>query len=103
MVIEACDGDEALRTAEPQVGCIDLLVTDLIMPGMGGRQLAAEFKRRHHQSRVLYLSAYTADAAAREQIVHEAVEFVQKPFDPNELLKSVRKILDRPLIRSSAQ
>lgn len=94
-VLEAGDGETALRLAKTYAGPIHLLVTDVIMPGLGGPVLADQFAALHPEARVLYLSGYTDDAVVRHGILHEEVEFLQKPFSPLVLAGKVREVLDR--------
>lgn len=72
----------------------DLLITDVIMPGIGGRELASFFKKENPEGKVLYISGYTDDTVVREGILFETVDFLQKPYSPSMLTKKVREILD---------
>jgi PAS domain S-box-containing protein len=92
-VLEASDGDEAIRVAEHHPEAIHLLVTDVVMPGMGGRVLADRLLSRYPGMKVLYLSGYTDDAVVRHGVLHEDVDFLQKPFSPNALAHHVRAVL----------
>ena len=93
-VMEAEDGDQALRqTAETDVP-FDLLVTDVIMPHMDGRSLSRELTETNPGLKTLFISGYTANAISRHGILEEGVEFIEKPFNRNTLLARVRKILD---------
>jgi hypothetical protein len=93
-VLTAIDGNDALRVAGKHQGTIDLLVTDLVMPGMSGRQLADTLQQRHPGLKVLFMSGYTDDAVIRHGLVHEEVAFLQKPFSPLDLARKVRAVLD---------
>lgn len=95
-VIEACDGESALRMAERHNGVIDLLVTDVVMPGLGGRQIAERLSQRRPEMRVLYLSGYMDDAVVRQGVLHDEVNFLQKPFMPAMLAQKIREVLDAP-------
>lgn len=94
-VLEASDGDTALRVAMSHEGPIHLLVTDVVMPGLGGPKLAERIASLHHETRILFLSGYTDDAVVRHGILHDEVEFLQKPFSPLVLARKVREVLDK--------
>ena len=94
IVLEARNGREALQLADAHSGAIDLLVTDVIMPEMGGSRLAELLTARRPEIKVLFLSGDTEDAVARHGARAESA-FLQKPFSPKTLLETVRKILDR--------
>jgi PAS domain S-box-containing protein len=93
-VLEAAGGDEALHIAGQHEEPIDLLLTDVIMPGMGGRRLAEQVLRIHSETKVLYLSGYTDDTVVRHGILHEEVQFLQKPYSLLGLARKVREVLD---------
>ncbi|GMV80854.1 MAG: hypothetical protein AMXMBFR7_20380 [Planctomycetota bacterium] len=94
-VLEASHGEEAIRVATNHREKIHLLVTDVVMPGMGGRVLAERLLSLHPEMKVLYLSGYTDDAIVRHGILHEQVNFLQKPFSPNALAHQVREVLGK--------
>jgi CheY-like chemotaxis protein len=93
-VLEAANGDMALRETADQTGPIHLLVTDVVMPGMSGRELAERLAAQRPGLRVLFLSGYTDDAIIRHGVGAGAA-FLQKPFSPEELTRKIREILDR--------
>jgi DNA-binding NarL/FixJ family response regulator len=83
-----------MATAGRHDGPVHLLVTDVVMPGMGGRELAELLRARHPGLKVLYVSGYTDDAVVRHGIVEAHDAFLQKPFSPLALARKVRAILD---------
>ena len=93
-VLVAADGREAIEIAEAHAGRIDLLVSDVVMPHVGGPELARTLRRRAPALRVLLMSGYSADALREGQDVPGS-EFVPKPFTPDELARRVRRLLDR--------
>ncbi|MBV9490726.1 MAG: PAS domain S-box protein, partial [Verrucomicrobia bacterium] len=90
-ILKASTGEEALRVAESHLGKIDLLMTDVVMPGMGGRELADRLRCRDPRIKVLFQSGYTDDAVVRHGVVHAEVAFLQKPFTPQALAEKVRQ------------
>jgi two-component system cell cycle sensor histidine kinase/response regulator CckA len=93
VVLEARDGAEALNIAERHGEHIDLLISDVIMPGMGGRQLAERLLDRDANLKVLYLSGYVEDAVVRQGVSRDEVHFLPKPFSPAVLADKVREVL----------
>lgn len=94
-VLEARNGDEALRVSGDHSGAIHLLVTDVIMPGMNGRELAQRMMNSRGDVKVLYMSGYTENAISRHGFLDPGVAFIQKPFTLATLTRKVREILDR--------
>jgi PAS domain S-box-containing protein len=95
-VLVASRGDEALRLAGDHPRDIDLLLTDVVMPDMNGRELAREFGERSPSTRVLFTSGYTDDVIAQHGVLEEGVQFLAKPYTPPVLAREVRRVLDRP-------
>jgi CheY-like chemotaxis protein len=94
-ILEARDGEEAMAIAERTEGPIDVLVTDVVMPGMSGRELAVELVRRRPGLRVLYMSGYTDDAIAEHGVLEPGISLVEKPFTRDGLAAMLRKVLAR--------
>jgi two-component system, cell cycle sensor histidine kinase and response regulator CckA len=94
LVLSAQSTADAIRIAEEHDGRIDLLVTDVVMPDMGGRMLASVVKTQRPGIRVLYMSGYTDETVFQEGKIDSSEAFIQKPFSPLGLARKVRGILD---------
>jgi PAS domain S-box-containing protein len=92
-VIEAADGEAALRVALESDKRIDLLLTDIVMPGMGGRSVAELITRERGDLKVLFMSGYTDDAIVRQGVLSATTPYLQKPFSPASLARKVRETL----------
>ena len=92
-VLEAGNGLDALAKVETGVK-VDLLITDVVMPMMGGRELVAKLRERDRDLAVLYVSGYTENAIVHHGVLDADVIFLQKPFQPEELLRRARQVLD---------
>jgi PAS domain S-box-containing protein len=97
-VLDAPDGAEALRIAASHAGPIHLLLTDVVMPGLSGRQLADQLATVRPETKVLYTSGYTDDAVVRHGVLESGIAYLQKPFTVDGLARKVREVLDRPLL-----
>jgi PAS domain S-box-containing protein len=93
-VLEAYDGQRALELAQQHPTPIHLLITDLVMPRMSGRQLADRLRILRPNMCVLFMSGYTEEAVAHHRVQELKVAFLQKPFDPHSLAQKVRELLD---------
>jgi CheY-like chemotaxis protein len=99
-VLPAANGYEALLLAEKHSGRINLMITDLVMPVMGGREVAAAIPVSHPETQVLYMSGYADNISELLGVGHA---FIEKPFPPDALLRKVREVFDRKSgIRRSA-
>jgi DNA-binding NtrC family response regulator len=93
-VLEARHGKDALMVAERYERPIQLLVTDVVMPEMGGAELARRMAERRPETKVLYVSGYTSDEIFRRGIKGDGSIFVKKPFTAEDLMLRVRGVLD---------
>jgi two-component system, cell cycle sensor histidine kinase and response regulator CckA len=93
-VLEAGTGQEAVEIAMAYENAIDLLVTDVVMPGMSGRQLADSLVLTRPDIRILFMSGYTDEAILRHNVLEASIAFLQKPFSPTGLARKVREVLD---------
>ncbi len=94
-LLEAANGNEALRMAQEYAGEIHLLLTDVVMPQMGGKELANRLKTLRPGMKVLFTSGYTDDAIVHHGVLNSGIDFLQKPFSPETLAQKVREILDK--------
>jgi CheY-like chemotaxis protein len=93
-VLFAQDGSEAVRLAEQHTGLIHLLLTDVVMPGMSGHELAQRLAILRPDIRSLYVSGYTGDAILKQGVLEEGVSFLAKPFTRDALAQKVREVLE---------
>jgi two-component system cell cycle sensor histidine kinase/response regulator CckA len=93
-VIEARHGAEAIELSNRHEGVIQLLVTDVVMPQMSGRELAQRLATLRPELKVLYMSGYTDDAIVRHGVLASGIAFLSKPFTPDALTVKVRELLD---------
>ncbi len=93
-IFEAKDGNQAIQLAELYKAPIDLLLTDVIMPKMNGRDLAEKIKTLHPETSILFMSGYTDDIISRSDVLKDAVNFISKPFSPSTLALKIREVLE---------
>ena len=93
-VLEAADGATALEVAANFKEPIHLLLTDVVMPDLNGRDLAARLQAARADLKVLFMSGYTDDAVVRHGILQQGIAYLQKPFTPESLARKVRTVLD---------
>ena len=99
-VLAAADGIEALSLKhQPNIGHIDLLFSDVVMPHMSGKELSERMRAIYPQTRILFTSAYTENAIIRQGVLHKGLALLQKPFTPSALAHKLREVLDQPTNR----
>jgi PAS domain S-box-containing protein len=94
-VIAATDGADAVRLFTEHDGAIDLVVTDVVMPGLGGRELVGRLKIMRPDLPVLFVSGYTEEGVRKQGVLEPGSAYLEKPFTPEKLLRMTRAILDR--------
>ncbi|HDS15283.1 MAG TPA: response regulator [Proteobacteria bacterium] len=92
-VLEASTPGRALELAAGQTGGISLLLTDVVMPELDGRALAERLKTSHPELKILFMSGYTANVIALQEILDPGVQFIQKPFTKNDLAAKIHETL----------
>jgi DNA-binding response OmpR family regulator len=95
-VLSAVNGVDALEKIAAYEGRIDLVVTDIVMPIMGGRELVEQLSARGVTARVLFMSGYTDDEVMRRGLLEPGCKFLPKPFSLNVFIGKVREVLDEP-------
>jgi PAS domain S-box-containing protein len=93
-VLEACDGVQALEIAAAHKGTIDILVTDVVMPHLSGRELASRITSERPNVKVLFISGYTDDSIFRHGVLEGGVAYLQKPFNLKSIAQKIREVLD---------
>jgi PAS domain S-box-containing protein len=93
-VLVACSGEEALSLCEELSAPVDLLVTDVVMPGMGGKELAMRIVGKYPQARILFMTGYTDDETLGKGMLDNDRAIILKPFSPEALLRRLREILN---------
>lgn len=92
-VLQARDGSEALQVHEEHEGPIDILITDVVMPKLGGPELVGRLQKVRPQTRIIYMSGYTDNKTVRDMMADSSVHFLQKPFSPAALAELTRQVL----------
>jgi PAS domain S-box-containing protein len=98
-VVAARDGEEALRLTGADLDRIAVVLTDVVMPVMGGRELAGRLRAARPDIKIIFMSGYTDDAIVSHHVRDSATAFIQKPFVPSALGRAVRQVLDRDTIQ----
>ena len=93
-VLEAQSAGDAFLLAEQHESTIDLLLTDVVMPRMSGRQLADRLLVERPEIKVLYMSGHTNDAVVRHGLSNSTIAFIQKPITPEPLMRKIREVLN---------
>jgi two-component system, cell cycle sensor histidine kinase and response regulator CckA len=96
-VLAAADGDEALEIAEQESGVIDLLLTDIVMPGINGRELADALSVTRPETRILFTSAYSGHTMVGRGITKAGDGFIKKPYLADDLAQKIREVLQTDL------
>ena len=95
-ILRAHNGEEAVQIGSRHEGRIDLVLTDIVMPGMSGGELVRQLLPLKPEIRVLYMSGYTKYTVASHGVLESVNSFIWKPFLPGTLLQKVREVLDSP-------
>jgi two-component system, cell cycle sensor histidine kinase and response regulator CckA len=95
-VLSAKSGDEALQIGRDFSGSIDLVLTDIVMPGMSGGEVVRQLQQLKPEIHVLYMSGYTKYTMVGQGSLESVRSFIWKPFSPDELLGKVREVLENP-------
>jgi two-component system cell cycle sensor histidine kinase/response regulator CckA len=97
--LAAANGIEALSLKQQRdIGLIDLLFTDVVMPHMSGKELSERVRALYPHTRILFASAYTENAIVHQGVLNKGVALLQKPFTPSALALKVREMLDEPSV-----
>jgi signal transduction histidine kinase len=94
-VLDAENGEDALRVSQEHEGPIDLMITDVVMPKMGGKEAADRLRPLYPQMKVIYMSGYTDNAIVHHGVLAPGLNFIEKPFSPEGLAHKVREVLDQ--------
>ncbi len=101
-VYVAGGGEEAVAIASDPEMVIDAVITDVVMPGMNGRELVEKLALLRPEMGALLMSGYTDDDVLRRGVLHGETSFLQKPFTPEQLARKVREVLDRSILATVA-
>ena len=101
-ILIAATGEDAIAIASQEQGPIHLLLTDVVMPGISGRQLADSLTAYRPEVKVLYMSGYTADLMADHGVLESGISLLEKPFTKEDLLRGVRCQLDSSYLAGHA-
>ncbi len=93
MVLVAENGEDALTLLDNHVGSISLMLIDVVMPGMNGREVYNRARKKHPDLKVLYMSGYTSNVIAHHGVLEKGVQFIQKPFTVQQLLTKIREVI----------
>ena len=100
-MLAASRAEEAIRLGAESAEVIHLLLTDVVMPGTSGKEVADRLRELLPGLRVVFMSGYTDEAIVHHGVLDSNVEFIQKPFTPNALVRKVREVLDSELMVSN--
>jgi len=93
-ILEAKNGIEALKVSEENGDQIHLMIADVLMPGMGGREIEERLRPLRPEMKVIYMSGYTDNAIVHHGVLNPEIEFLQKPISSEALKRKVREVLD---------
>ena len=94
-VLQAAEASQALTMAECYSGAIDVLLTDVVLPGMNGRELANRFRIMRPGTKVIYTSGYTQDLIAHRGVLHDDISYIPKPYRADQIAAKVREALGK--------
>jgi DNA-binding response OmpR family regulator len=97
IVLEANGGEEAISLGKAHTKPIDLLITDVVMPKLSGKEVADQLRAVHPETKVLFMSGYTDEAIVHHGILDSGIDFIQKPFSERALAQKIRDVLDTVL------
>ena len=94
-VLEAGDGEQAIEVFEKHHAPIHLIITDVVMPGINGKELADKLTARCPEIKVLYISGYTDNVIVHHGVLEKGTNFIQKPYTMESITRKVRKVLEK--------